>query len=447
MISQEIRKIFSDHKINSHNDLSDMSKMDIANNILKTFKVKTFNQAEVLRIFGFNPKLAISYRIVILGITKPDSMFESFFENLRLAFSILGCHVNYIPWQEFFSALSSSSLTPIHEYLAACDFIVCGDCGMTAEMVGNIGIPSVSVGLDRPYIFGDTCMNNGIRNVIYTWVDGTDVPYAEKYYYKDGHHMFLPHSAEINLDASDIFETERFIDVLVSCNYGTISLESILAKDMPFDRETVLKIMTCYIAGGKTWEACVEEVAGYCTAEVLIKFMTGTVQFLEIQTRMAKRLTILKALLDGGVTVHCFGGNWHKTELVQYPNFLYYGKVDCEPGRELFKHAKILINISHIYNSGAHERIFSSMIRGAMCMAEHSEYLDKIFTDEKDIVFYDYKDLNGFVERVKYYLAHDEERLMITKTAFEKVRKEHTWLNRAADIIDSVKEHFFNGNT
>ena len=87
------------------------------------------------------------------------------------------------------------------------------------------------------------------------------------------------------------------------------------------------------------------------------------------------------------------------------------------------------------------------MIRGALCFAERTEYLNEIFTDEKDIVFYDYKDLNGLVEKVKYYLANDEERLRITKAAFDKVRKEHTWLNRAVDIINAAEKYFYKTNT
>jgi hypothetical protein len=309
----------------------------------------------------------------------------------------------------------------------------------------SIGIPSIFIGMDRPFIFANANMNNGVRNVIYAWVDSHDITYAERYYYKDGHNIFLPHSAEINLDTSDIFETERSMDVLVSNNYNyfDFSLDELLSKDIPFDRETVNKIMARYMAGGRPWEACVEEIAGPCTDEAIIKFMTGTAEKLEFHTRWKKRMQIIKALLDGGVTVHCFGSGWERTELIQYPNFLFHGAVSCEPGRELFKYAKIQVNISHVYNSGAHDRVFSSMIRGAMCMSEHSEYLDKVFTSEKDIVFYDCKDLNGLVERVKYYLVHDEERLMITKAAFEKVRKEHTWLNRAVDIIDAFEKHIF----
>ena len=424
---------------NMHTFVHDKKNRQVAD-ILTRFTAKVFSPADVSRVFEFNPEPAKPYRVVILNRYSQNSMFESFFENLRLAFSILGCHVFYIRWEEFVGLSVSPS---IQEQFAACDFIVCGDCGLTSGLVGNIGIPSISIGMDRPFIFGAAAMNNGVRNTIYTWVDKTDIPYAEKYYHKDGYHMFLPHSAEINLDTSDVFETERFMDVLVSSTYLDLSLDGSLPKDMPFDRETVNEIMARYVAGGKPWEACVEEVIGSCTDEVMIKFMTGAVQVMEFYTRCKKRHPIIKALLDGGVAVHCFGKGWDESGLIHHPDFLYHGNISCEPGRELFKHAKIQINISHVFNSGGHDRIFSSMIRGAMCFAEHSEYLDEIFTDEKDIVFYDSKDLNGLVEKAKYYLAHDEERLRITKTAFEKVRKEHTWLNRTVDIIDAVEKCFF----
>ena len=423
-----------------------LSKMVAVFNIRKTFKAKIFSPTEVSQVFGFNPAPVKPYHVIILGLNKQDSMFDSFFENLRLAFLILGCHVDYIQWSEFIGSLTSPSSTLIKEQLAACDFVICGDCGLTAGLVGNIGILSISIGMDRPFIFGPATMNNGIQNAIYTWVDKTDIPYAEKYYHKDGYHVFLPHSAEINLDTSDVFKTERYMDVLVSCTCFDFSLDEFLPKDLPFDRETVNKIMAHYMAGGKSWETCVEDIVGLCSEETMFNFMTGAAEKMEFYTRWKKRAPIIKALLEGGVTVHCFGNGWDKPDLANHPGFLYHGNVSCEPGRELFKHAKIQVNISHYFNSGAHDRIFSSMIRGALCFAEHSEYLDEIFTDEKDIVFYDSRDLNGLVDKVKYYLNHDKERLRIIKAAFEKVRREHTWLNRAVDIIKTV-ETFTGGIT
>jgi spore maturation protein CgeB len=49
-------------------------------------------------------------------------------------------------------------------------------------------------------------------------------------------------------------------------------------------------------------------------------------------------------------------------------------------------------------------------------------------------------------EKIRYYLAHEDERLGITKNAFKKVRAHHTWVNRAEDMLSMYEEFKNQGN-
>jgi spore maturation protein CgeB len=157
--------------------------------------------------------------------------------------------------------------------------------------------------------------------------------------------------------------------------------------------------------------------------------------------RIKKRDAVVKALLDGGLAVHCFGMEWEPSGLCAHPNFLYHGPVGYEAVHELYRHTKIALNTLPIYVTDSHERVFSSMMCGALCVSDYTRYLGEHFADGRDIVYFDYKDPAGLVQKVRHYLEHDEERIRITKAAFAKVRGGHTWLHRAADLLDIFESY------
>ncbi|MDR0311812.1 MAG: glycosyltransferase [Acidobacteriota bacterium] len=416
---------------------------------IKIFKTQHFftpkecSAADVMRNFEFNmelyPKPAKPYRIIMIGFHNNESTIRSFSDNLMLALTLLGCEISYISYKEFTESLAAVERHPVHAELDASDFIICvNTCGLNDHICDKTGIPYICILVDRPLYF-ISCLTSGIRNVIYTWIDKADMLVAEKYYCKSARHAFLPHGGEINFELSDVFTRERYIDVLVSGSYhyeGADPIDNLRQKDLPISRETINNIIALYEAGGKPWEECAREAAAFRTDEEVLEFMSAAGYELDRHMRIRKRTAIIKALLDGGITVHCFGANWERSELINHPNFLYHGFVLCEPGRELFMHTKILVNDLSVFITGSHERVFSSMLRGVLCITDYTDYLGEHFTDGKDIVFFDDNDLEGLVQKVKYYLANDEKRLQITKAAFEKARKKHTWLNRAADLIE-----------
>jgi spore maturation protein CgeB len=86
------------------------------------------------------------------------------------------------------------------------------------------------------------------------------------------------------------------------------------------------------------------------------------------------------------------------------------------------------------------DRVFSAMLRGAMCITDATGYLKEIFTDGEEIVFYNPDNPSELADKVNFYLRNEDERLKIAKQGFEKVRKYHTYINRAEEILDIFEE-------
>ena len=74
------------------------------------------------------------------------------------------------------------------------------------------------------------------------------------------------------------------------------------------------------------------------------------------------------------------------------PDELSYGCL------EALADSRLSLNVMPWFKDGAHDRIFNSMCNGAVCITDHSKYLDEILTPDENIIFYDLKQLDKLPE-------------------------------------------------
>ena len=65
---------------------------------------------------------------------------------------------------------------------------------------------------------------------------------------------------------------------------------------------------------------------------------------------------------------------------------------------------------------------------GGFYMVEYMEELEDFFEIGKEIVCYSGSE--DLAEKIKYYLAHDDEREAIRRAGYERCQNEHTWQKR-----------------
>lgn len=85
------------------------------------------------------------------------------------------------------------------------------------------------------------------------------------------------------------------------------------------------------------------------------------------------------------------------------------------------------------FRDGAHDRIFNSILNGALCVTDHSIYLDEIFTGD-EVGFFDIGKLEELPDMVKELLADENRMQQMADEARKKVEKDHTWAARAAAL-------------
>ena len=118
------------------------------------------------------------------------------------------------------------------------------------------------------------------------------------------------------------------------------------------------------------------------------------------------------------------------------------GKADYyEDAPHIFANSKINLNITlKSIQTGIPLRAFDIMGCGGFMITNYQEDFLEYFTPDEDMVmYYDYGDL---LEKVSFYLEHEDEREKIACGAQRKVAAEHTYLQRAQIMLDIVGEYW-----
>ncbi len=118
------------------------------------------------------------------------------------------------------------------------------------------------------------------------------------------------------------------------------------------------------------------------------------------------------------------------------PNLRNHGSVSYEKEMPLvFKQSKINLNISRRgMKGGVPLRAFDIMGCGGFLLSNfQSGFLD-MFIPGEDFVYYESKE--DLLQKIGYYLSHEEERKAIAKSGHNKVAKEHTYRHRIKEMLD-----------
>lgn len=85
------------------------------------------------------------------------------------------------------------------------------------------------------------------------------------------------------------------------------------------------------------------------------------------------------------------------------------------------------------------DRLFESTGRGAFTIFPYIKGIEHYFEIDKEIVVYNFNDFDMLRQKIDYYLEYEDEREAIRKAGFERTKKDHTYLNRWAEIIKVIE--------
>ena len=164
--------------------------------------------------------------------------------------------------------------------------------------------------------------------------------------------------------------------------------------------------------------------------------------YVDSYSRGLDRVQLIRSIKD--VQVHVIGGkcsreehevaDWHYY-LGKQSNVTIHPSVPYPEALEIMRKSKICLNSMPFFKDGTHERIFAALACGALPLTSDNIYLREAFSEDEDILFYQFTDLDQVNDKISSYIQDEAKRLQLVTSGQQKVKENHTWDQRASLIL------------
>ena len=301
-------------------------------------------------------------------------------------------------------------------------------------------IPCYNIVADHPYFYHERLVDLP-KQYHHISIDRCQERYFKEFYPKWDAFLFLPLAGtELESDISSQKE-EKTLDVVMTGNYTETAffepyIHWINDEYAAFYQGIIDELIE------KPY-ATVEEVALFhCEREMgkvpyeELRIAFSKMIFIDLYVRNYFRGEAVKALVDAGIKVDVFGKGWEKLEVLHPQNLILHGQVDSLTCLEQLQHAKVSLNVMPWFKDGAHDRVFNSILNGAVCVTDKSKYLCEELRDSEGVCYYDLAHLETLPEIVKPLLCNEKKRQEILNRGYGKVKEKHTWEARANQLLE-----------
>lgn len=166
----------------------------------------------------------------------------------------------------------------------------------------------------------------------------------------------------------------------------------------------------------------------------------NTMQAVDLWIRTYFREKVVRVLAESGLPVQLYGQDWDRVSWKHPPNLVVSGKavnsIDCV---RAMAQAKLALNVMPWFKDGAHDRIFTAMLQGAVALTDGSRFLHENFKERDTLVFYRLEELEKLPITVRELLEEPGQLYEIAVRAKAVAGKFHTWRQRAEVIRSSIR--------
>ncbi len=165
-----------------------------------------------------------------------------------------------------------------------------------------------------------------------------------------------------------------------------------------------------------------------------LKNVMNKMIFLDMWIRFHFRGKAIQTLLDAGIPVHCIGAGWNvlptkKRHLLTHTE--YSNTAVC---LQAISDARISLNVMPWFKRGSHDRIYSSMHNGSVCLTDKSTYLLKNFRNGEMLCYYDLKEIEALPFIVTDLLAHPDKMQQLADRAQSYAKEHLSWKQYAKKL-------------
>ena len=104
------------------------------------------------------------------------------------------------------------------------------------------------------------------------------------------------------------------------------------------------------------------------------------------------------------------------------------------------KSAPVALIVMPWFKDGAHDRVFTSILNGTVCVSDESKYLLETLKEQEGVFYYKLQEIEQLPQLVKRLLTEDELREKAVPRGKEIVEKDHTWVARARKLAEWMQD-------
>ena len=317
--------------------------------------------------------------------------------------------------------------------------------GVYQEGVGYIWdaykIPCYNIAADHPYFYHDRLAELP-ADYHHISIDRLQEQYFKEFYPEFHHEGFLPLAGTM-LDG-DV--GEKRYDVIMTGNYTELSffepyINWINDEYAAFYRGIINELIE------KPYQTVEQVALAHCEREMgkepnsELRIALSKMIFIDMYVRNYWRGKVVRTLVDAGIKVDVVGKGWEKLEDVKHPeNLILHPQADSLTCLEMIKQSKISVNVMPWFKDGAHDRVFNSILNGAVCVSDTSKYLCEELAEGEGVCYYNLENVDKLPIKMKDLLQDEKQMQDIVSRGRAKVLDMHTWAKRAEQVVEWIEK-------
>ena len=335
------------------------------------------------------------------------------------------------------------------------------EAGVYREGIGYLWdtyhIPCYNIAADHPYFYDDR-LKDLPEKYRHISIDRRQKAYFEEFYPEYVSRGFLPLAGTGLRQGEDEAKTGKAgaqgdaeqaapcYDVILTGNYTKLSF---FEPYINWINEEYAAFYRGIIDDLLEHPACtVEEVAlAHCEREMgkepndQLRIALHKMIFIDLYVRNYWRGKAVRTLVNAGIPVHVVGKGWEELEDVRHPECLkLHSQTASVTCLEMLADAKVSLNVMPWFKDGAHDRVFNSILNGAVCVTDPSCYLEEELHEGEGVCYVALQDMDALPEEVKDLLQNDSGRNEIVQRGRAIVEQKHTWAQRAKTLAAWIAE-------
>lgn len=156
-------------------------------------------------------------------------------------------------------------------------------------------------------------------------------------------------------------------------------------------------------------------------------------EIIDTYIRQYFRQKVIDTIVHAGIPIELYG--WNDTIYKDKTNVFFHDAVSFNEMLTISQKVRFVLNVQPWLKMGTQERVFNTMLAGAIAITDSTEYLQHEFIDKENILMYQLYDLQDMTSTIMYYMNHENDAKEIAINGQKLTKEKHTWQDRAGDLI------------